>query len=123
MNVINTAWKRKLYIWYRKIEKWSYLFSHNFKCILYSVVNLLRKTLWSRNEDKEDAAETKPNATLEAAVNNSATSLVDRYCFLQGNQFCGAGDTVRVLDIVPALEAGQEVTESETLLRIVDALF
>ena len=68
MNLINTLWKRKLYIWYRKIEKCSYLFSHKFKCILYGVVNLLRETLWSGDEGKEDAAKTKPNATLEAVA-------------------------------------------------------
>ena len=49
---------------------------------MYGVVNLLRETLWSGNKDKEDAAETKPDATLEAAAKNSAASAVDHYCFL-----------------------------------------
>ena len=46
---------------------------------MYGVVNLLHKTLWSGNEGKEDAANTKSDATLEAVANNSAAPSVDRY--------------------------------------------
>ena len=85
---------------------------------MYGVVNPLRKTLCSGNKGKEDAAETIPDAELEAADNNSVVPLVDRYCFLQGNRFCRAGDTICIHDVLPALEAGQEVTESKEKIVI-----
>ena len=87
------------------------------------MVNLSRKTLWNSNKSKEDPAKTKRDATWEAVANNSAAPLVNCYCFIKGNWFRGVGDTVCFPDVLLALEAGREVTESALLLRVVDAIF
>ena len=83
------------------------------------MVRFFCKTPRSSDEGKEDAAKTKPDATSEAVANSIAVPLVDRYCFLQGDQFHKLGDTVCVLNVLPALEATQQkITESKDQIAI-----
>lgn len=93
--------------------------------LVTGVVNLLRETPRSGDEGKEDVVETEPEATSEAAAaktDNTGSpppASVDRYCFLRGDTFRGVGDTVRVPDVLPALEAARrEITESEERIAI-----
>ena len=75
--------------------------------LVTGVVNNVSKTQIG-NKGKEDAVKTKSDATSEATTNNIAAPAalaVDRYCFFQGNWFRGAGDSVCVSDVLPALYA------------------